>query len=475
MTPDILKNVINDVQYHRVSVMGSPPLFSPEIEAIDLIEKHIALRTGKVIVIRSARQTMKNECSAMVALRMLGVYKDIGGTYIRTAPTWKPQIINSMKRVEKFLFVDPVIDHYRPRHGYIYECGGADITFLSTDKQASVVGATASICLDIDEAHKVDKGKFEEDFSPMTAYHNVPTVMWGVAADKQDLLYEYVQYNLENNPDCVLQYPASIWCDIRPQYAAHYEERKAKLGDDHPVILTQYDLVDVDAVGGFLSKYQQTIILHSDHHQYDAPKEGKNYVALIDIAGEDEEEENDPLVKSEGARDSTTVLFFEIDFDDMKNDYPMCRLANIYWWTGKSMGEKPSGIMGQQGEMLKLLNIWKPVVTVVDGRGIGEQMSKYLLNRYPEVIVYTASAESVSEDCFSFLGMVNNERVKIFRDNQSDEYNEIIKQVKKTTKEINKQMRMKIVKPNSKVHIDMMKAMTYLPRAVGCFSVPEIW
>jgi hypothetical protein len=479
MTSDIIRNAINDVQYHRVGVMGISPLYPPEIEIINLVEKHIALKTGKVIAIRSARQTCKNESSAMIAVRMMGIFKKERDyySYVRTAPTWKPQIVNSKLRVEKFLEIDPIIDYYRPRYDYMYESGSANITFLSSDKQASVVGATASICLDIDEAHKVDKGKFEEDFSPMTAYHNVPTVMWGVAADKQDLLYEYVEYNMENNPDCVLQYPASVWCEIRPQYALHYEERRAKLGADHPVILTQYDLVDVDAVGSYLTKAQQTSILSSEHNQYSAHKDGRSYAITIDIGGEDEEEEQDPLVKSEGARDSTVALIWDVDYKDMVNGYPMFRLVDIHWWTGKSLGDKTSGLYGEQGQqgiLLKLLQQWQPHHVVVDGRGVGEQIAGYLDTEYG-VEVYKASGNSVSEDCYGLKALINNDRVKCFRDDGSDEYNELTRQMKNTTYEIRQHDMMRITKPHGKGHIDMVKAMTYLYRVALSGGVPEMW
>lgn len=456
---------LKHVDYHREVLYGSP-LYPPEVEAIQLVEKHIAQKSGKVLTIRSARQTMKNECSAMIATRVLERYKDKGGTYIRTAPTWKPQIVNSKTRLERFLMADPLVkDNYRRREGYIFQCGLAHVHFLSTDTSAKVVGDTADICLDIDEAHKVDKGKFEEDFSPMTASTNAPVVLWGVAADKQDLLYEYLQHNLKHNPDCVLQYPASIWCELLPRYAEHYEERVAKLGADHPVILTQYDLVDVDAIGGYFSKHHQTSLLSSDHGQYSGPRPGRVYVVTIDIGGEAEDEETNPLVKAEGSRDSTVALIWEVDYDNRVNGYPMCRLVDIHWWTGKSLGDEPSGLPGQQTILLKLLQAWRPRHAVVDGRGVGEQIANYL-NANWGAEAYKASVASVSADCYDLHAMVNNGRVKVFRDDLSTEYQELGRQIKHTSYEIRQHDQMRITKPHGKGHIDMVKAMTYLPRAV---------
>lgn len=470
----IRQAALEDVKFHRAALYNQP-LFPPQIEAIKLIERHIHDKTGKIITVRSARQTMKNECSGMLCLRALLNYRDIGGTYIRTAPTWKPQIINSKQRVEKFLKMDPLINKdYKRREGFILEHGQAQLLFLSTDKNANVVGSTASIALDIDEAHKVDKGKFEEDFGPMAAYHNVPIIMWGVAADKQDLLYEYVQHNEEHNPELNLSYPASVWCELLPQYAKHYDERLRKLGADHPVILTQYDLVDVDTLGGYLKPHHITGLLDSEHQRYLSPKTGADYIVTIDIAGEAETEEDDPGKKSRGAKDSTVALIFEVDKKERRNDYPACRLVDMYWWTGKSLSDEPSGLPGQQSTLLKLLKLWKPKATVVDSRGVGEQIAKYLCKHHPGVIAYAADSASVSQDCYGLLALVNNECLKVFRNDASTEYDEICRQLKVCKYEIREHDRMRLKKASSRAHIDMVKALTYLYRAISEFEPAAI-
>ncbi len=465
----LVERALSDVVFHRTTLYNLP-LFPPQAEAISLIEEHITNKTGKVITVRSARQTMKNECSAMLCVRALINYREQGGTYIRTAPTWKPQMINSKQRVEKFLKMDPLINNdYKRREGFILEHGQAQLVFLSTDKGANVVGSTASIALDIDEAHKVDKGKFEEDFGPMAAYHNVPIIMWGVAADKQDLLYEYVQHNQEHNPELNLSYPAHIWCELLPQYARHYEERLRKLGADHPVILTQYDLVDVDTLGGYLKAHHISNLLNAEHQRYAAPRDGREYIVSIDIAGEAEAEEDDPAKKSRGARDSTVALVFEIEPGNLRNDYPACRLVDIYWWTGKSLGDEPSGLPGQQSSLLKLLKLWRPKAAVVDARGVGEQIAKYLAKHYPGVTAYAADSNSVSQDCYGLLALINNERLKIFRNDDSAEYAELCRQLKSCRYEIKGHDKMRLIKPAGSGHIDMLKALTYLYRALMHF------
>ncbi len=479
----LIELALGDVAFHR-KMFYDLPLFAPQTEAISLIEEHIKNKTGKVITVRSARQTMKNECSAMLCVRALLHYREQGGIYIRTAPTWRPQVLNSKLRVEKFLRMDPLINNdYHSREGFILQHGQAQLLFLSADKGANVVGSTASIALDIDEAHKVDKGKFEEDFGPMAAYHNVPIIMWGVAADKQDLLYEYVQHNKEHNPELNLSYPAAVWCELLPQYAKHYEERVRKLGADHPVILTQYDLVDVDTLGGYLKTHHLSSLLDAEHQRYAAPKNGKEYIVTIDIAGEAEVEEDDPAKKSKGAKDSTVALVFEVCPGDVRNDYPACRLVDIYWWTGMALADEPSGLPGQQSSLLKLLKLWGPKATVVDSRGVGEQIAKYLAKHHPGVTTYAADSNSGSQDCHGLLALINNERLKVFRNDDSAEYAELCRQIKRCRYEIRAHDRMRLIKPSGSGHIDMVNALTYLhralvkfvPAAIGGLDPPDGW
>lgn len=465
----------DDPQYHRTALMDLPELKWPQVEAIQEVEKHIATGQGKVMTIRSARQTMKNECSAMIAERVLWKYAHgDGGTYIRVAPTYKPQIELSKARLERFLRPDPLVNAigWLPRLGYIYICGKAEVHFLSGQKSANVLGETASILLDIDEAHKIDQGKFEEEFAPMTASTNAPIVMWGVAADKTDLLYEYRTYNQAGEKDLNFQYPAWMWCEISETYAAHYTSRRDKLGADHPVILTQYDLEDMEAVGGYLKPRHRRSLFESDHERFEKPRsprpgERRIYVAGVDIGGEEEEPEEGLLVEENPNRDSTVIYIAEVDLADKVNGLPMVRIVEIYQWTGKALGEAPSGLPGQQEIVLELLKKWHVKGACVDARGVGEQMAGFIRRRHKGVEAYKATAPSISDDCYAMLSWINNGQLKMFRDDGSEEYAELGRQARWVKYGIRAHDQMYIYKPKPDRHIDHVKAIHYVLRAAG--------
>ena len=343
---------INDPEYHRYAMFGAVDralskglgrelgnhekqsrMPRPQLEIVKRVERAIADRNGDVLVMRLARQTGKNEIEAFLETRALNMFRAIpGSSWVRTAPTWKPQIVNSRMRLEKHLKVDPMLGgRWRKAEGFIYEAGHAQVYFLSGGPTANVVGATASIALSVDEAHKIDRGKFEEDFVPFTASTNAPTLLWGVAAAKLDLLYEYRGRN--EGTDRLLEFPASVWCELSPSYRGHYEARVKALGSDHPVIRTQYDLIDVDAMGGYLNDAQRASLFSGEHPMLDQPRDGMSYGFVVDVGGQAEQQMDDEELRLEQPeRDSTNCWVLEWDPKERVPDlsYPMVRIVNGY-------------------------------------------------------------------------------------------------------------------------------------------------
>lgn len=463
-----MRAIVRDAAAHRRLFGDTEALRWPQVEVIREFEKLVADRQPVTMTVRSSRQTMKNDSSAMLQCRALARCQFKGGTIVRTAPTYAPQLVNSKLRLDSFLKRDPFIRYkkVRQRFGYIVEYGLASVQFLSASPTAKVEGATADLYLDIDEAHKAGKGSFEEKFAPMTASRAVPIIMWGVAGDKTDLLYEYRTYNQSQGRDAInLCFPALVWCEILPDYARHYEERRRKLGSNNPFLLTQYDLVDQDALGGFLSGPQQEMILDSEHGRLRGPRPGFDYVITIDIGGEAEQEITDNEEKSEGQRDSTFALVWEIDEKRRHGEFPECRIVDIHWWTGKSLGAGPSGLPGQQEILRGIVRRWR-AATVIDSAGVGEQVASYIAQREQTVEEYKATSESVSNDIYNVWALINNEVIKLFRDDGSDEWHEFANQLRWTQRENFGQERVRLRKPKGGRHIDGMKSMTYLPRVL---------
>jgi len=441
----------------------------PQAEIIRRVERAIAERSGDVISILMARQSGKNECEGFLEARALSIWRALpGSSWVRMAPTLKPQLVNSKLRLEKHLLHDPLLrGRWSKREGYIYESGAAQIQFLSAGPNANVVGATASIALSVDEAHKIDKGKFDEDLAPFTASTNAPTILWGVAADKLDMLHEHRESAA--GTDRVLAYPASVWCELSPAYAGHYESRVRELGsEDHPTILTQYRLIPVESQGAFLNDIRRAALFAGDHPRLEAPRAGMAYGIVIDIGGESEQELDDAELRQvEPERDYTMAWILEWDPRqkigvDGKRDI---RVVNGIWWVGKSH-------MAVLPELVDLCLKWGVRGGVSDARGVGEAVAMALEKKIPAVKAYKASTEDVSQDCYAALAWIDCGRLKFWKGNPAadEQLREVQAQARHTRYQIRGHQQMRLAKPTGAhtrgLHIDGVKALTYMHRAV---------
>ena len=66
--------------------------------------------------------------------------------------------------------------------------GNTNLRCLSASPNAAIVGATADLMLEVDEAQMVSAEKFDREAAPMAASTNAVQVFWGTAWDDQTLL-----------------------------------------------------------------------------------------------------------------------------------------------------------------------------------------------------------------------------------------------------------------------------------------------
>lgn len=447
------------------------PLRGAQAEIVKRAEKFVCAHEGGVMPIRSARQTGKNETAAVLHRRHLWRRQNHPqiSSWVRTAPTFKPQIINSKKRLDELLQLDAKKKIRHPlfggkklstSEGYIYRFGNATVEFISSGPKANVVGATANECLDMDEAHKVNQAKFDEDFAPFTASTNAATLLWGVAADELDTLEWYRQKNISDGKAHLnLDFPCEVWMEGSPAYKAHVEDRISKLGFDHPIIKTQYRLVPVASEGRFINPSQAKSLFKGEHERQLSPRPNSQYEMLIDLAGGNEDV--NPGQELDGVEDtktdSTIVWIYEVSPLVAANGlFPVLRIVNLYWFTGVDLPK-------QEQEIKDLIAQWSPQKLTVDAIGVGRQMSESLVANWgPHMVnAYTATSASVSADCFDLLARLNFNSVQMFLNDQSPEWAEFERQVT-WTKYASNEGKMKLVKPKPECHIDMVKGLTYI-------------
>ncbi len=297
-------------------------------------------RKGLTFSVEIARQGGKNELSAQLELLLLTLYMAEPQNLVKCSPTFKPQTVISMTRLKDRLNEAGFDGIWTSELGYIIKLGNVRAMFLSADETANVVGNTAHILLEVDESQDVNKDKYNKEFKPMGATTNVTTVHYGTTWDDSTLLEEVKQSNLElEKKDGTKRHFRYDWEEIakhNPDYRAYVEAERERLGENHPLFLTQYRLRPIHGGGGYLSP-QQRGQLSGEHTRKHQPDRSQLYIAGIDLAGEAEDAEDAQLRALKPRQDSTVVTIGELDFSICSGvmKQPRINVVEHYRWTDK--------------------------------------------------------------------------------------------------------------------------------------------
>ncbi len=372
-------------------------------------------KKGLTFSVEIARQGGKNELSAQLELLLLSLFMGEPKNLVKCSPTFKPQTVISMMRLKDRLNDAGFAGLWESELGYIVKLGSARAIFLSADESASVVGNTAHLLLEIDESQDVGREKYTKEFKPMGATTNCTCVHYGTTWDDTTLLEEVKQTNLElERHDGVKRHFRFDWQDVakyNPDYLAYVESERQRLGENHPLFLTQYRLLPIHGGGGFLSA-QQRAQLQGEHPRLKAAAAAATCVAGIDLAGEAEDGALDP------DRDSSVVTIAELEqkSSDGVIKEPYLKVVEHYRWTGR----KHTDLYPQLVDILK--NVWRCRKVVVDATGVGEPVASFLrkaLGNRVEPFVFTQ--KSKSELGFNLLASINSGRLKLYKPDGSEE------------------------------------------------------
>lgn len=420
---------------------GKPDLSSPiktlrpyQLEAGRAVLESVYQHKGLTFSLEIARQGGKNELSSQLELWLLYDHAGQDRNLIKCSPTFKPQTVVSMMRLKEKLHEAGLAEVYQTEMGYIIRLGQARAIFLSAEKGANVVGNTAHLLLEVDEAQDVSEEKYSKEFRPMGSTTNVTSVLYGTTWDDASLLEKTKQNNLElERKDGIKRHFRYDWQEVakyNPDYLAYVEGERRRLGEDHPLFLTQYRLLPVRGGGGFLSAAQRAQ-LQGGHSRRNQPESGKIYVAGIDLAGEAETAEDEFRKSLNRRQDATVITIGEIELlpliaGEEKGKSPSIRIVEHYAWTGKKHPE----LYAVMVDLLK--NVWRCRSVAVDATGIGQPVASFLRQALGgRVTPFNFSAESKSDLGFNLLAAINCGRLKMYSGDNSDQYREFWSQMEK--------------------------------------------
>jgi hypothetical protein len=440
------------------------PLRPYQLEVGEAILRSILRGEGKTFTVLMARQTGKNELAAQLEAYLLNLYAPHGGTIVKAAPSFKPQIVNSDLRLREILSAPFCAGRWESHYGYMLQMGRARIMFFSAEPSANVVGATASILLSVDEAQDVDRDKYFRDFRPMASTTRATTVLSGTAWIEDTLLEEQRRYNREleahSGERLNFEVPWTTLAALSPAYRAFVEGEIARLGENHPTIRTQYLLEPVTG-GGRLFPPMLLERLHGSHERQIVPKEGASYVAGVDVAGQ-VVQSGRPVLND---RDETVITIATVTREGTRP--PHIQVVEHYCWRGLSYAE-------QYERLYHLLHeVWSVRRVAIDATGIGAGLASFLYQALPDrvdPVVFTN--KSKSELGFALLGAAETGRLAIYRSDSGTCIREFWRQLRHTRYQLRSSEEMAFSVSEREGHDDFVMSLALCIRAAEATSAP---
>ncbi len=417
LTPDI-KQTFMDIGLF-IDKLSPIRLRSYQREAAYAIAKSVIQKQGLSFVIMFPRQSGKNELQAQVETYLLLLLHKLDAEFVKLSPTWKPQSLNAMRRLERNLKKNFITrSRWTKETGYIFRVGSARIYFLSASPTANVVGATASWLLECDEAQDVLIDKWDKEIAPMAASTNATRVFWGTAWTSQTLLARERRAALEaekiDGIKRVFEITANQVREEVPAYGKFVDSEIAKHGRNHPFIRTQYFSEEIDEQTGMFTA-ERLALMQGTHQPALSPEPGHSYAFCIDVGGEDFSDHS-PLPMGEGrgegsmtdGHDSTTLTIFDIaqPARDLLGFGPSFHAVYRKAWTGAAHVK-----VFQQVQAFA--ELWNPYRIVVDATGVGEGLTSFLMRAYPSAVIpFKFTQASKSELGWKLISLIESGRYK---------------------------------------------------------------
>lgn len=406
-------------------ILRHPPLFaqaaglslrSYQQDVIRAIMASILGSKGLSFVVMFPRQSGKNELQAQLESYLLLLFSQAGAEIVKISPTWKPQTINAMNRLERVLTRNLLTrGRWTREAGYIYRIGQASCIFLSGNPEASIVGHTAGTLLEIDEAQDIEIDKYDKEIAPMAASTNATIVFYGTAWTSRTLLARELRaakaaQDLDGQQRVFVVDADRVGQEV-PAYRAFVETQLARLGRQHPMIKTQYFCEEIDAQAGLFNA-ARTALMRGSHKRQTAPTPDALYCFALDVAGGDERIKSspgDPDSDLEARRDSTVLTIALVDRDTLADPAlraPTFRIVSRRVWRGSRQTEI-------YAQVKALAETWNPRFIVIDSTGIGAGLTSFLTASLGErVIPFTFTQASKSKLGYDFLTMIDSGRYR---------------------------------------------------------------
>lgn len=389
-------------------------------EAAQAILNAVQRMQAEALVVMFPRQSGKNTLQAHLEAYLLWRYQWKAVEMVKVSPTWKPQSINAMQRLESVLQANRLTRRrWRKESGYIYRCGKARLVFFSGSLHTNIVGATASLLLQLDEAQDILPEKYDKDIAPMAAASSAPVVFWGTAWTAETLLGRELRaaQRLEqaDGRKRAFVLDAALVAQEVPAYGHFVEQQIQRLGRQHPLVRTQYFSEEISSEGRLFSATRLALMQGNHPAQYE-PQAHECYALLLDVGGEDHDAlpaetllSATQLTQTSGRRDSSALTVVQLIFPsntDQVDRRILYRVVQRYEWIGLAHTLL-------YGQVKALMEHWQARYLVIDASGLGMGLASFLQQAFAgRVIPFVFTAQSKSRLGWDFIALIESGRYK---------------------------------------------------------------
>ncbi len=453
------------------------PLYPYQQEVGNAILDSVLNHRGLTFTVMMSRQSGKNQISAVIEAYILSCME--AGQIIKVAPTFKPQVINSRLRLLSMLENPLTSNRYWKSFGYMIGVSptpqqrkdqlGPRIMFFSANPDSSIVGATASLLLEIDEAQDVSIQKFDRDLKPMASSTNATTILYGTAWTDDTLLAIMREHNLAlERKDGIKRHFEYDWrtlAAINPNYKAFVEAEIQRLGEEHVSIRTQYWLLPISGAGFLLNNLQRHLLRGNHHWEWEANEFDGYYITSMDVGGEERPKMGEDAKTR--PHDSTVITIARVSYNELM--LPKLEIVHQIEWKAKHYLE-------QYAETVELCEMWGIRRIVVDSTWLGEIMGSLLETKLGEerVTLFKFSRQSKSKLTYQFLGMINSGRLKMYHPENAPReiYAECWKQLKLARYSVPGEGLLSMEVLSEDGHDDYLISVALCTEAIRDFSMP---
>ncbi len=427
----------------RSLMMGQCKLRSYQADAMRNIYDAVMNGKGGRYAVTFPRQSGKNEMQAQLEAAVMAANQHTGGSIIKIIPTEKNQGKVSTERLSSVIrgqltggvsgqrtggsgqHPAELTSHFTlhtthfKKDEVIY--GNTRMKCLSASPNAAIVGATADLLLEVDEAQMVASDKFDREAAPMAASTNAVQVFYGTAWDDQTLLYREMRLaqkeaDADGRKHVFVTTAAEVGKEV-PEYESFVRRQIELLGRDHPAIRTQFFCEEITDLTSMFTA-ERIKKMKCDHEPLYAPEQDRCYVVLIDVAGSDE---ITPASKKANGfsdrRDATVVTICDVSLPDGK-EY---NAKNFVWKVVARRLYRNLRTEMLEERICQDIDHLRASHIIVDHSGLGAMLSDMLVSKYKsKVIPIDITGANKSKMAWDFLAMVDTGR---WQEHKGDEIN----------------------------------------------------